>query len=176
MKISDLKKQLKSMKQNELVTLVCKLYKASKQAQSIINIELCGDSVEEQLVTECKKKIHSAFFGSRLSLKTAKAVISDFKKVSKNRENVAELMRFYVECGIEFTSMYGDVNEAFYYSIESMFSDFVRVLNSLDSESYYKRNAVRIKEMCLNTDCVGWGFLEEMMSIYYEIQWLESEE
>ena len=46
-------------------------------------------------------------------------------------------MLFYVECGVEFTNMYGDINEAFYYSIESMFADFVRVLNSLDSEAYY---------------------------------------
>ena len=26
-------------------------------------------------------------------------------------------MLFYVECGIEFTNMYGDINEAFYYSM-----------------------------------------------------------
>ena len=176
MKITDLKKQLNSMKKNELTALVCKLYKASKQAQSLIDVELCGDSAEEQLVTECKKKIHAAFFGSRLSLKNARTVISDFKKVSKSRENVAELMLHYVECGVEYTSMYGDINEAFYYSIESMFSDFVRVLNGLDSESFYQRNAERIKEMCLSCDCVGWGFSEEMMNIYYDIQWLEEEE
>lgn len=30
MKITDLKKQLNSMEKNELVTIVCKLYKASK--------------------------------------------------------------------------------------------------------------------------------------------------
>lgn len=176
MKITDLKKQLNSMEKNELTALVCKLYKASKQAQSLVDIELCGESVEEQLVTECKKKIHAAFFGSRLSLKTAKTVISDFKKVSKNRENVAELMLHYVECGVEYTRIYGDINEAFYYSIEPMFADFVRVLNGLDSESCYQRNADRIKEMCLSTDCVGWGFSEEMMNIYYEIQWLEEED
>lgn len=164
------------MEKNELAALVCKLYKASKQAQSIIDVELCGESVEEQLVTECKKKIHAAFFGSRLSLKTAKTVISDFKKVSKNRENVTELMLHYVECGVEYTSMYGDIDEAFYYSIESMFADFVRALNGFDNEAYYKRNADRLKEMCLSTDCVGWGFSEEMMNIYYEIQWLEEED
>ncbi len=176
MKITELKKLLNSMEKNELATLVCKVYKASKQAQSIIDVELCGAIAEEQLVTECKKKIHTAFFGSRLSLKNARTVISDFKKVSKNQENVAELMLHYVECGVEYTSMYGDINEAFYYSIEFMFADFVRVLNNLDSETYYKRNADRIKEMCLSTDCVGWGFIEEMMNIYYEIQWLEEED
>ena len=176
MKITDLKKQLYSMEKNELAALVCKLYKASKQAQSLIDVELCGDSAEEQLVTECKKKIHTSFFGSRLSLKNARTVISDFKKVSKNQENVAELMLHYVECGVEYTVMYGDIDEAFYYSIESIFSDFVRALNGLDCESYYQRNAERIKEMCLSTDCVGWGFSEEMMNIYYDIQWLEEEE
>ena len=176
MKITDLKKQLNSMEKNELVSLLCKLYKGNKQAQEIIDVELCGDSAEEQLVVDCKKKIHAAFFGSRMSLKNARTVISNFKKVSKNKENIAELMLHYVECGIEFTNTYGDINEAFYYSIESMFADFVRALNGLDSEAYYKRNADRIKEMCLSTDCVGWGFIEEMMNIYYEIQWLEVEE
>ena len=84
-------------------------------------------------------------------------------------------MLHYVECGVEYTRMYGDIDEALYYSIESMFADFVRALNDLDRESFYQRNAERIKEMCLSTDCVGWGFLEEMMNIYYDIQWLEEE-
>lgn len=176
MKITDLKKLLNSMEKNELATLVCKVYKASKQAQSLIDVELCGEPVEEQLIADRKKKIHAAFFGRRLSLKTGRTIISDFKKASKNKENIAELMLHYVECGVEYTNMYGDIDEAFYYSIESMFADFVRVLNGLDSESYYQRNADRIKKMCLSTDCVGWGFIEEMMNIYYEIQWLEEED
>ena len=176
MKITDLKKQLNSMEKNELAVLICKLYKASKQAQSLIDVELCGESVEEQLIAYRKKKIHAAFFGRRLSLKTGRTIISDFKKASKNKENIAELMLHYVECGVEYTNMYGDIDEAFYYSIESMFADFVRVLNNLDSEAYYKCNAKRIKRMYLATDGIGWGFSEEMSNIYYEIQWLEEEE
>lgn len=35
------------------------------------------------------------------------------------------LMFCYVEYGEEFMNMYGDIDEAFYYSIESMFSDFI---------------------------------------------------
>ena len=74
MKITDLKKQLDSMEKSELIALVCKLYKISKQAQSLIDVELCGKSVEEQLIADCKKKIRVAFFGSRLSLKNARTV------------------------------------------------------------------------------------------------------
>lgn len=64
MKITDLKKQLNSMEKNKLIALVCKLYKASKQAQSLIDVELCGDTAEEQLVTECKKRM--GFFGGNV--------------------------------------------------------------------------------------------------------------
>lgn len=170
MKITDLKKQLNRMEKKELINLIGKLYKASQQVQSIIDVELYGESVEGQLITDRKKKIHTAFFGSRLSLKNARTVISDYKKVSMNKENIAELMLYYVECGVEFTNMFGDIDEAFFYSIASMFSDFVCVLNKLDSDAYYERNANRIKKICLSTDCIGCGFNEEMMRIYYEIQ------
>jgi len=34
-------------------------------------------------------------------------------------------MLCYVEYGKEFTNMYGDIDEVFYYSIESMFSDSI---------------------------------------------------
>lgn len=176
MKLTDLKKQLNSMEKRELVALISKLYKGSKQAQSIVDIELCGAPAENLLVANCKAKIHTAFWDSRLSLKNARTAISDFKKASKNKENIAELMLFYVECGVEFTNMYGDVDEAFYNSIASMFSDFVDVLNSLDSSAYYHRNAERILQVCQNADCVGWGFPEELWDIYNEIQWLEENE
>ena len=88
--------------------------KGSKQAQSVVDIELCGTHAENLLVDNCKAKIHAAFFGSRLSLKNARTAISDFRKASRNKESVAELMLFYVECGIEFTNMHGDVDEALY--------------------------------------------------------------
>ena len=57
-----------------------------------------------------------------------------------------------------------------------MFADFVRVLNNLDSEAYYKCNSKRIKKMYLVTDGIGLVFSEEMSNIYYEIRWLEEEE
>ena len=105
----------------------------------------------------CKAKIHTAFFGSRLALKNARTAISDFRKASRNKERIAELMLFYVECGIEFINMHGDVDEAFYSNIASMFSDFVDVLNRFDSNAYYNRNAERILQVCQNADCVVWA-------------------
>lgn len=58
----------------------------------------------------------------------------------------------------------------------SMFSDFIRALNSLDNADYYNRNAERFYAMYRNSDDNGWGFSDEMSIIYSEIQWRAEEE
>lgn len=176
MKLTDLKKELASKESRELIALICKLYRGSKQAQSIIDIELCGNTAELQLVSDCKKKIDAAFFGNRLFLKNAKAVISEFKKASKSKENIADLLLFYVECGVEYTNMHGDIDAAFYYSIETVFSDFVNLINTLDTSDFYVHNAARIRKVYDDSDCIGWGFHEEISTIYCDIVWREDDE
>ena len=69
MKIIELKKQLNAMNKTELVILLYKLYKANRQCQAILDVELCGASAEAPLIESCRKKIHDAFFGRQLSLK-----------------------------------------------------------------------------------------------------------
>ena len=114
MKIADLKKQLGAMDKAELINLVCKMHKNSKDVKNMLDVEFGGTEAEEQLFEECREKIKKNFDLRRLSLKNAKKVISDFKKVSKDKENVAELMLYYVECGVGFLDDYGDCYEAFY--------------------------------------------------------------
>lgn len=176
MKLTDLKKQLNTMDKAELIALICRLYKGSKQSQNMIEIELCGDAAEEQLVVDCQKQIRAAFFGKSLSLKTARKVISDFKKVSRNQENVAELMLTYVECGVEFTNVYGDIDEAFYCSIEAMFMDYVKLLNSMEHDGCYQKHAARLAKVCYNASDIGWGFSEEIAATYYEIGWRQEDD
>ena len=81
----------------------------------------------------------AAFFGKRLSLKAARSVISNIRKAAPSTEGLAELMLYYVECGVELTNVYGDINEAFYDSIESMFTDYVTLLNSMEHDGCYKK-------------------------------------
>ena len=68
MKITELKKQLNAMNKTELIILH-KLYKANRQCQAILDVEICGASAEAPIIESCRKKIHAAFFGRQLSLK-----------------------------------------------------------------------------------------------------------
>lgn len=125
MKLTDLKKQLNTMDKADLIVLICRLYKGNKQCQNLLDLTFDGEAAEAALIANCKKKIRAAFFGNRLSLKAARSVISTFRKGAPSTEGLAELMLYYVECGVELTNVCGDINEAFYDSIESMFMDYV---------------------------------------------------
>lgn len=57
-------------------------------------------------------------------LSVAKKAISDFSKLKLSLELEAQLMIFLVECGCQFTHEYGDINEAFYISMEKSFERF----------------------------------------------------
>ena len=169
MKITELKKQLNAMDKAELISMLCKLYKANRQCQAILDVEICGASAEAPIIESCRKKILASFFGGQLSLKNARAVISDFRIASQNKEGIADLMLYYVECGVEFTNLYGDIDERFYSSLESMFADFVMILNSMENDSYYRRQSKRIRAVFEDTRNIGWGFSDEMARIYFDI-------
>ena len=74
MKITELKKQLTAMDKADLVALLCRLYKANRQCQAILDVKMCGAPAEAPIIESCRKKIHAAFFGRQLSLKNARAV------------------------------------------------------------------------------------------------------
>lgn len=119
MTLTELKKQLKTLSQAELIGLLCKVYKDSKQAQALIDVALCGDVAEQTLLPAYKKRVHDAFWGRQYSLKKARDAVLAFSRIAQNAENAAELMLYHVECGVDFTCEYGDIDEPFYESVES---------------------------------------------------------
>ena len=81
-------------------------------------------------------------------------------------------MLYYVECGVEFTNLYGDIDELFYSNMESMFADFVMILNSMENDSFYRRQSKRIRTVFEDTRDIGWGFSDEIARIYFDICFL----
>ena len=53
-----------------------------------------------------------------------------------------------------------------------MFADFVMLLNSMENDSFYRRQSKRIRAVFEDTRDVGWGFSDEMASIYFDICFL----
>ena len=53
-----------------------------------------------------------------------------------------------------------------------MFADLVMILNSMENDSFYRRQSKRIRAVFEDTRNIGWGFSDEMASIYFDICFL----
>jgi hypothetical protein len=64
---------------------------------------------------------------------------------------------YYVGKGIQGTLAYGDIDEGFYSSIESVFESAIkRILANPEPEQYQKR----LEDMVKATRDMGWGFYD----------------
>ncbi|MEH6579651.1 MAG: DUF6155 family protein [Amphritea sp.] len=98
-------------------------------------------------------------------LSVAKKAISDYKKTSSSDTNLADIMFFYVECGVEFTNTYGDINERFYSSMESVYISVCEFIVKSNQENNFQERALNI---VTDTSGCGWGFHEALVETYYE--------
>jgi len=66
---------------------------------------------------------------------------------------------YYVECGNQFTVDYGDIDEGFYESLESMFTQVVKTLQTSD-ETTVERFLPRLKAVVSQAEGIGWGYYD----------------
>ncbi|MBR1529508.1 MAG: hypothetical protein IJ642_09440 [Oscillospiraceae bacterium] len=176
MKINELKKYLKTLNQEEMINLIVQLSKIDKKNAAFLESKYHQGSAETALVNEYKLKMRYVFFREMLpTLKKAKSFISDLRKVAPKSEYLLDLQLYYVECGVDFTNEYGDIDANFYYSMASVFSEFVHGLNTFGSKEFYISVRPRISRIIRETDGIGWGFHEDLCEAASEIVWCESE-
>ena len=68
---------------------------------------------------------------------------------------MADLLLVYVETGVRFTNTYGDIDEAFYTSLENTYA---KALALMRQEKLLVRFAARTAQLVRDTSGIGWGF------------------
>ena len=177
MTVSQLKKLLNESSQDELMYLICQMYKSIPEAANYINAEMGDQEYINDLLDEAKKKVRKEFFPARgfgrLSLSSAKSAITSFKKICSDPGLIIDLQLYYVENGVEFTNTYGDINESFYNSMESMYWTVIETINKSDDRALYEQFANRLKAVVDDTKGIGWGFYDGLCDSYYSLKWLD---
>ena len=140
--------------------LVKDLYEASPENRDFLNARFEADGEGAALETY-REKIVQQFFPDRgfgkLKLSEARKAIRDFKKASGHVAGVIDLMLTYVEKGTEFTHEFGDINDAYYNSLESVMNDMVKLLFK-EGRNLYPRFRERILHLRIHADSIGWGY------------------
>ena len=151
---------------DQLIALLGDLYKQHKAVREYLDFFVKPN--ETALFGAHHERVLRAFYpkrGDDYNLRVAKRAISDFRKYGPAPHLLADLMLFYVECGVRYTNDYGDINENFYLSLEHMYAD---TLELLQREELLPRFAPRLAKVVTDTDGIGWGFHDALAETYDE--------
>ncbi len=171
---TELKQRLENMTQSELVALVMELTRLNKNNQAYLEAKLARPSEIPKAAEYYKKIIRNEFFPARgfgkLRLRKVKRAISDFKKATGNTQAVLDLMVYYVENGTRFTNEYGDIDERFYMSMESMFKDVIDTLNRIGDTKLTDTFRPRLEGIVDDAEGIGWGYYDSLSDMLDELE------
>lgn len=168
MSLKQLRQHLRKKEHKELIDEIADLYKKFDSVKSYYQASVFDD--DQSVLNRYKKIIEAEFFPKSkyaeppCRLSVAKKAISDYKKVSCSDKNLADIMLFYVECGIEFTNTYGDINERFYSSMQSVYASTCEFIVKSNQEREFQERAQNI---VTETVEYGWGFHDAIVEAYY---------
>lgn len=168
---SEIKKRLEPFDKKELINVIKDLHSLSKENKNFLSARFASD--KNQIFKKYKEKVVEPFypangrFGS-LKLAPAKKAINDYKKASNDLLGTLDLMLTYVESGTEFTCEYGDIDENFYNSLESVLFNFQELISS-KSEDYLDDFKDRLIKLRNKASGLGWGYGDTVDEIIDEL-------
>ena len=150
-----------------LTRLVLDLCDVSEENRSFVEARL---GVTAEPLAPYKQRIDEALYPDVFSSKpiriaAARKAITEYKRAAGDSGGLLELMLYYVERGTAFTADYGDIDEGFYSSIESMYDRFLSAVEKADAatkESFRKRAQAVVGR----AHGIGWGFYDYLADRY----------
>ncbi|CAN5311232.1 hypothetical protein BH23BAC3_BH23BAC3_36180 [soil metagenome] len=169
--VKSLIKELESDELREVIVELCKLNPKNRQflqfhIQSSIEVDV------ESITDEAKDKIYSQLYGRsmfpKIDLRGARQVIQEYSKLLKDYpRQVAELQLYYVETGTDITNEFGDIDERFYSSMESMFASFCKHINKHPVHfNTFRGRLINLEAAC---EGIGWGYSDIMGDMIYDL-------
>ncbi len=163
-----IKKALRALDKKRLASLLAELANFKEENEVWLETKLYGPELDTSL-RFYRKKIKDAFFGKDApDLKLARAALNDYKKVSSDTENNADLMMFYIETGTDLTLRYGDMWNAFYTSLENVYIDVLKTLSKPENVHLINAFEPRLQALVAKTEDMGWGYHDTLVDYYEE--------
>ncbi len=167
--LTELKKELRKKTQDELVEEIGLLYKKFNNVKEFYQASFFSD--DSAVLEKYKKIVRDEFVPSgrtqfpKMRASVARKAISDYKKISCSNSGIADIMLSYVEAGVDCTNTFGDIDESFYNSMESMYES---ALKYMVKENLFHDFDERLKAVVTNTSGIGWFFHDTLSELYHE--------
>ncbi|WP_066630983.1 DUF6155 family protein [Labilibacter marinus] len=166
MGLREVKSELNKLDKADLIKHISELYKIYKPVKEYFDFYV--NPKEEEILEKYKEKVREGFYPKRgfaLKLSISRTAINEFKKLGTSKEALSDLLIYYVECGVEFTNDFGDIDENFYSSIENAFGKALQIMSKEGILAKFEDRAYEIVE---NAQNIGWGFHDYLADVYSE--------
>jgi hypothetical protein len=158
---SAIRRSLNEQSKPSLLALVKDLYDASPSTRDFLHARMQAEAGDGMAVERYRRTIIEQFFPSRgfgkLKLAEVRKAIRDYRRATGNLAGTIDLMLTYVESGTQFTREFGDINEAYYSSLESVLHEMTQLLRK-DNPALYPQFRQRIQRLNTHADHIGWGY------------------
>ena len=165
----DVKRNIKSFNNAKLLELIGDLYRLSENNKEFFNTRF---SLSENPLESYKRIIQDAIHpyledNETLDIGSAEDAIKQYSKAIDDVKGETELMVFFVECGINFTLSYGEIDDDFYDSVLLMYEKAIQNVTELSpiEQKVYKE---RLHEIMDSASGIGWGYHDGLCELYYE--------
>lgn len=164
----DIKPVLSSFSSCQLLGLVQDLYRLNAENASFMHARFLSDDTKNDHLAPYQARIQRAICPKQpwkqdVKLAEGRKAISEFKKANGNIPDLLTLMIYYVKCGNDFTLEFGDIDEAYYDSLCSMFAKVVQILLAQnDRQLIADFLPVLETEFRRVDDKIGWGYPDEL--------------
>jgi hypothetical protein len=160
-----------ALDQKSLVKEVTELFQKFQVVKDYYEAKLDSDgsAVRDKYMAIITKEFFPERGFGKARLSVARKAVNDFKKLSNNPAEIADLMLHYVEQGVSFTGAYGDIDEPFYNSMESMYGDALRFIVKQGLMESFRDRCEEIIEDATE----GWGFKDGLRALYEESEFVD---
>ena len=169
----NVRQQLADWSKPALIALVKDLHDVSPDNREFLLARFQAEENAGAALEKYRHKIVEQFFPARgdgkLKLAEARKAIRDYRKATGNLTGTIDLMLTYVENGTEFTHEFGDINESFYNSLESVLNEMAQLLMR-EGKELYSRFRERIRRLATLVDGIGWGYGDAVRDQVYQLE------
>lgn len=158
---SAIRRHLNAQSSEALLALVKDLYDASSSNRDFLHARVQVAAGGGTALEKYRRTIAEQFYPQRgfgkLKLAEARKAIRDYRKATGDVTGTIDLMLTYVETGTQFTCDFGDVNESYYNSLESVLGEMTKLLLK-EQPALYPQFRGRVQQLEAHADHIGWGY------------------
>lgn len=167
-KLTELKKLIAEMSEEELRQEIVKLYTKLPQVKDFYNQDLMSEDERQEVLKGYKDKIYKQFWTSggnprgMVNNSTIKGIIADYEKIAVFPYDVIDLLIFRVETATDYADQFGGMAESNYNASVTAFKKAMKLMDENNLRSHFGN---RCKSLFKSNNLDYW-YIEQLEELF----------